>query len=138
MIYLAVVVPFLEALELEYIGGEGKTEFLFARVVTKPKDTDMVTPREMTAAVKIALLKGLPNAMTVAVWRHVAIAFGRKYLGGELVEELTTALEQDDHKDDTIDLMAGHSSRVADMHYAREIEGGTKFDKFFSLGVRWH
>ncbi|KAL2185718.1 hypothetical protein L209DRAFT_744831 [Thermothelomyces heterothallicus CBS 203.75] len=84
----------------------------------------------------MALLKGLPNAMTVAAWRHVAIAFGRKYLGGELVEELTIALEQDDYKDDTIDLMAGHSSQVADIHYAREMEGGTKFDEFFSLGYK--
>ena len=133
--FIAVIAPFLETMELQWTEGNGKCPFLFSRRFCR-LEPDLVSARDMTEAVKAALLRGLPNAMTVAAWRHVAIAFGRRYLTGELVDRLTAAADEDD--DDTIDLMAGHTTRSAEMHYAREIDEGSKLDEFLALGFKWH
>jgi hypothetical protein len=136
--YLAVVVPFLEALELVQEGnGGGKNHFLFSRTITgeTPK---LIDERELTEAVKAASLRGIGSSITVMQWRHIAIAFGRRHLAGDLADEMATAAEEQGEEDDTIDLMAGHSTRVAEMHYAREIDDGAKFDEFINLGTRWH
>lgn len=141
VVYLCVVVPFLEGLELACREGKGKTEFLFSKKVAT-ETPKLVAPREMTEAVKEAMASHHAFPITVAAWRHIAIAFGRRFLRGDFAMEQVGMLEREgdegDHEDEAMDLMSGHSSKVAELHYAREVDDSSKFDDFHNLAIRWH
>ncbi|KAH6847816.1 hypothetical protein B0I37DRAFT_375916 [Chaetomium sp. MPI-CAGE-AT-0009] len=141
VVYTSVVVPFLQALEMECDGGKGLTEFLFSSRVAAPEPR-LLTGREMMEAAKGAFGREHDTSITVAAWRHIAIAFGRKYLTGDFAAEQLSMLEGDEEEGDgddaAIDEMAGHTTKVAELHYARELDDGSKFDEFYNLGVRWH
>lgn len=45
-------------------------------------------------------------------------------------------LEAEEKEDETIDLMAGHSTKLAELHYAREISGENRLHEFRRLSIQ--
>ena len=133
--FIVVIILFLETIELQQTEGNNKCPFLFSRWFYK-LELDLVSTRDITEAVKATLLKGLLNAIMVAIQRHVAIAFSRRYLIGELIDYLIAAADKDN--DDTINLIASYTIYSIEIYYIREIDEGSKLDEFLVLRFKQH
>lgn len=93
------------------------------------------------------------QTVNVASWRHIAIALSRRFLRAdsaflqnakdEQVPEMATADDDEEAEDSFHDLQAGHSSHVAGIAYARQINeapGTMAFRKakFRQVSQDWH
>jgi len=86
-------------------------------------------------------------ALNVSAWRHIAIAIANRYLNkmfGESGEEYEEQDDDEDGIDDNIwDSQAGHTSHVASMVYARDMQQGPfstapMREKYRYISRRWH
>ncbi|KAI1818960.1 P-loop containing nucleoside triphosphate hydrolase protein [Xylaria intraflava] len=122
--------------------------FLFTRELLGTEvnnlDDNKITERLTTIS-----SASIGRSINVNTWRHIAIAFGRRYLNGKLIDQIigapTTADNGRDEEDDDgqsdaeiMDRQAAHSSTVAQLVYALEHDGGELFTKFHAISMQWH
>lgn len=90
----------------------------------------------MARALSTAFEAGVGCKMGVLQYRHIAIAISRRHTDRAFDEN-------DDEPDDAADLQAGHTSRIADMLYARsvmEMQGAvpTARQAYRRVSASWH
>jgi hypothetical protein len=87
----------------------------------------------------------LGSRIGISAWRHIAIAISNRYLNEAFGKDSGEGEgdEDDGGPDSTWDLQAGHSTHVAGMIYARELQQGTigtavRRDRFREVSRQWH
>jgi hypothetical protein len=105
------------------------------------------TPDRMRRIMQQYSERHLQARVGISAWRHIAIAISNRYLNkafGQGRDEGDEYDEDDEGALDSIwDLQAGHSSHVAGMVYARELQQGAfgtaeRRDKFRVISRQWH
>lgn len=89
--------------------------------------------------------------LTVASWRHIAIAISRRYLRGAFTTSETDPKQagndgnasSEDSEDDIWDLQAGHGSHIAGLVYGRGTSDmayttAARQEKYRSISITWH
>ncbi|KAK4232713.1 DEAD-like helicase, partial [Achaetomium macrosporum] len=105
------------------------------------------TPDRMRRALQQHSGRFLGTRVGTSAWRHIAIAISNRYLNKAFGEDVAGEGEVDDDEDGTADniwdLQAAHSTHVAGLVYARELQQGTfgtaaRRDRFRAVSRAWH
>jgi RecQ family ATP-dependent DNA helicase len=108
------------------------------------------TSQRMTRIMKRLSTAGCGRGLTISSWRHMAVAFGRRYFRDgstahiHIMSEFDTDNSDSDGEDDSPwDLQAGHGSRVAGLIYGRLITEGAfetneRRTHFRHVSEEWH
>ncbi|KAI0096175.1 hypothetical protein F4776DRAFT_677108 [Hypoxylon sp. NC0597] len=153
VLYLSVVLPFSKCLHRSFSNKGNPSCFLYANNVmhsdTKEKkliDEDSLLSRPFSGLCR----RTLDSKLTVAQYRHVAIAYARRFMHNQSIEViLGLDLADDDDGDqqpstterdraEVTHAQAAHSAQIADMVYAVEFDSGEKFNKFLEASLYWH
>lgn len=153
VIYISTVLPFWRYLRLS-AGEEGDLPcFLYAVGPLQPKEGEtklMSEDRLLSNPFKELCRRGLGYPLTIAQYRHVAIAYARRFMHNQSLDTIL-GLESGGADDESLgahngggrlaevtDAQAAHSTMIADMVYAVEYDAGEKFNKFLEASLHWH
>ncbi|XXG99535.1 hypothetical protein Hte_005874 [Hypoxylon texense] len=149
--YVSVVMPFLKCL-VRFAEGPGSLSyFLYSRdvVVKDVANAELIHEDKLLSAPMSELsLETWGFNMNLAQYRHVAIAYSRRFLHGRDLETILSAQREDGderyysekEKDivGAVDAQAAHSSAVANAVYAVEYDTAERYHLFFDASSRWH
>lgn len=109
------------------------------------------TGAQISQLVRREFMSNLGLNITLISWRHIIIAIFRKFVKNPLIIGLSEASTNPDinnefdidNSDNPIDLQAGHSSRVGEMVYGRDInelsgQTASRRDNFYYLSTWLH
>lgn len=103
------------------------------------------TPDRMRRIMQQQSARYLGTQVGISAWRQIAVAISNRYLNKAFGQDAGHGgdEEDEDEADNMADLQAGHSTHVAGMIYARELQQGTlgtaaKRDGFRAVSRQWH
>lgn len=126
---------------------------MIAAVDQGPQREDLWTGDEMRRLLHEAAVRLIGTSLTIATWRHLAIAIARRYLhilNLELLESSNGSCDGQDNEDgdeedlynNIWDLEAAHSTDTAEMVYGRQVQQGsdsaTRQVEFWNISQLWH
>ncbi|KAF2969220.1 hypothetical protein GQX73_g4329 [Xylaria multiplex] len=117
---------------------------------TTPKDVSLIASNVLLSKPIIDLSSRiLAQQITIASYRHIAIAYCRKYMQGKSIKSIL-GIEPDEDEDNVessgdsktileiTNAQAAHSTTISRMIYAVEYDTGERFNKFFQASLQWH
>ncbi|KAI1411641.1 hypothetical protein F5Y13DRAFT_200932 [Hypoxylon sp. FL1857] len=153
VLYITVVIPFSKCLQ-RYLGSKGNVScFLYANNLINPDaEEDKLIDEGALLSRPFGLLysRVAGGKMTVAQYRHVAIAYARRFMHNQSIDVILGLDAADDDEGTQQpstkrqDLMgvthaqAAHSAQIADLVYAVEYDSGEKFNRFLEASLYWH
>ncbi|KAI0377894.1 hypothetical protein F5Y04DRAFT_167388 [Hypomontagnella monticulosa] len=164
LIYISVVLPFLKCVK-RAVGTPGRlSSFLFSKALLesdppvgpapapppdKPQkpNSSLIDPDVLlTNALTTLTYQTLGFELNPRLYRHVAIAFSRKYMHGRTIQDIVnsendyateTLTEEELEAIDATHAQASHSAAVANAVYAVE-DTGQRFHLFYQASIAWH
>ncbi|XXG99543.1 hypothetical protein Hte_005882 [Hypoxylon texense] len=156
IVYISTVLPFSKCLH-RYLGAKGNLSyFLYSSnlLYSNPKDIKLIDEQALLSRPFGELtVRVLGYRMTIAQYRHVSIAYARRFMHNQsmgVILGLDAAAEEEDEDDDqpsksrsrkmvnVTHAQAAHSTGVADMVYAVEYDTSERFNRFFEASLHWH
>lgn len=150
VIYVSTVIPFLRG-ALRAAGKDGRSSchlFSLRALNQSGENTPLIDEKNLLSDPMTDLTSRiLGYRITIAEYRHIAIAYCRHYMHGQTIEAIlgetggdtgNEPTEPDAEEDDIADAQAAHSTLVANLVYAREYDTGERFNEFSKASALWH
>ena len=142
VLYLAAVVPFSQALDIEIghtFGSKGTNPYLFAKGPIVGGG-ERISEDALTDSIKDISTRAIGQSIHIKAWRHICVAFGLRY-----ITEFTMIGDNEEGDEDeaaaagqTMHVMAGYTVQTAIRAYARERNKNDNFDLFIGYATMWH
>ncbi|GAW26870.1 putative DNA helicase protein [Rosellinia necatrix] len=154
VIYISTVLPFAKCVQ-RATGNTGKLSYHLysARALYDPaQEIKLIDENTLLSDPMVDITsRVISQRVTIADYRHIAIAFCREYMHNQTLEAILGEggpggpedpspddPDGDDGLANIADAQAAHSTAVATMVYAREYDTGERFSQFFRASLHWH